>query len=286
MARASGSVRALHRRYRGTMRLILTSLITLMLIVRPEVSSAQQADRAVSGQSIAIGVGAVAGIVAFNAATLGLAAFPGGLAYAAGATVPAEMAVAINRVYAVTTAVAGGWLGEYLYVRQAKARAEITDSGRMTAAALGAVVGVAAFSLTTASLGSLPWGGGVSAPVPVSVMLGSRVIAVGAAGIGALGGAWLYADSTAQPTDAGYALSLLGGALAGVVAGNLLTAGQIGTLPYYAGAGAANAGGAIATSAAAAASRVYAITFGVAGAMVAGKWYTSASAAPVKRPTP
>lgn len=268
------------------MRLILTSLLVLTLIARPAASSAQHADRAVSGQSIAIGIGAVAAVVVFNAATLGLPAFPGGLAYAAGAMVPAEMAVAINRVYAVSTAVAGAWLGEYFYVRQAKVPGDVTASGRMTAAALGAVAGVTAFSLATASLGSLPWGGGVSAPVPVSVMLGSRVIAVGAAGIGALGGAWLYADTTVQPTDTGYALSLLGGALAGVVAGNLLTAGQIGTLPYYAGAGAANAGGAIATSAAAAASRVYAITFGVAGAMVAGKWYTSASAAPVKRPTP
>ena len=62
-------------------------------------------------------LGAVAGVVVFNGAALGPGAFPGGWAYAAGTTVPAEMAVAINRLYAVGSAVAGGWLGEHVSLR-------------------------------------------------------------------------------------------------------------------------------------------------------------------------
>jgi hypothetical protein len=66
---------------------------------------------------IVVGVGAIAGVVAFNWLALGVEALPGGFGYAAGATVPAEMSVAINRVYAVTSAVVGGWVAYYLYAR-------------------------------------------------------------------------------------------------------------------------------------------------------------------------
>jgi hypothetical protein len=66
---------------------------------------------------IVVGAGAIAGVVAFNVLALGLEALPGGFAYAAGATVPAEMSVAMNRVYAVTSAVVGSWLAYYLYAR-------------------------------------------------------------------------------------------------------------------------------------------------------------------------
>jgi hypothetical protein len=66
---------------------------------------------------IVVGVGAVAGIVAFNWLVLGVEALPGGFAYSAGATVPAEMSVAISRVYAVTSAVLGSWAAYYLYAR-------------------------------------------------------------------------------------------------------------------------------------------------------------------------
>jgi hypothetical protein len=60
-----------------------------------------------------VGLGAIAGVVIFNVAALGVEALPGGMAYAAGATVPAEMSVAMSRVYATTSAVIGGWVGYY-----------------------------------------------------------------------------------------------------------------------------------------------------------------------------
>lgn len=67
---------------------------------------------------IVVGLGALAGVVAFNLVALGPAALPGGLAYggAAGAAlVPAEMSVAMSRVYATAAAGAGGLLAYYLY---------------------------------------------------------------------------------------------------------------------------------------------------------------------------
>jgi len=68
-------------------------------------------------------------------------------------------------------------------------------------------------------------------------------------------------------------------ALAGVAIGNFLTAGTIGLPPYYAGAGVANAAGAMATSAAQAASRVYVIGSGVLGAWVADWLYRRSDSA-------
>jgi hypothetical protein len=62
---------------------------------------------------IVVGLGAIAGVVVFNVAALGVEALPGGLAYAAGASVPAEMSVAMSRAYATTSAVIGGWIGYY-----------------------------------------------------------------------------------------------------------------------------------------------------------------------------
>ncbi len=62
---------------------------------------------------LAIGAGAIAGVVLFNVVALGVEALPGGLAYEAGDTIPAEMSVAMSRVYAATAAVAGGLLAYY-----------------------------------------------------------------------------------------------------------------------------------------------------------------------------
>lgn len=64
---------------------------------------------------IVVGLGAIAGVVIFNVAVLGVEALPGGLAYGAGATVPAEMSVAMSRVYATTSAVVGGLIAYYAY---------------------------------------------------------------------------------------------------------------------------------------------------------------------------
>lgn len=66
---------------------------------------------------LVIGLGAIAGVVVFNVAALGLEAIPGGLAYEAGATVPAEMSVAMSRVYATGAAVVGGLLAYYAVAR-------------------------------------------------------------------------------------------------------------------------------------------------------------------------
>ncbi|MGQ9366879.1 hypothetical protein [Azospirillum sp. ST 5-10] len=64
---------------------------------------------------VVIGLGAIAGVVGFNLVALGVGAVPGGAAYAAGMMVPAEMSVAMSRVYAITSAVAGAWVANYLY---------------------------------------------------------------------------------------------------------------------------------------------------------------------------
>lgn len=66
---------------------------------------------------IVVGVGAIAGVIGFNLLALGVEALPGGFGYAAGATIPAEMSVAMNRVYAVTSAVVGSWVAYYFYAR-------------------------------------------------------------------------------------------------------------------------------------------------------------------------
>jgi hypothetical protein len=62
-----------------------------------------------------VALGAIAGIVVFNVAALGIEALPGGMAYASGATVPAEMSVAMSRVYAGASAVIGGLIADYIY---------------------------------------------------------------------------------------------------------------------------------------------------------------------------
>jgi hypothetical protein len=229
-------------------------------------------------RSVAVGVGAIAGVAAFNAAIFGLGAFPGGLAYAAGATVPAEMAVAINRLYAVTTGVAGAWAGESLYTGSIEG--DPSASERIMAAGLGAIAGVGAFGWLTAPLGSVPWAGAALDAMPAATMVGSRIIAVTTGGLGALAGNWLYDRATGEQSDQAYAWSLFGGALAGVALGNLLVAGQIGMPPYYIGAGLAEAGGAIATSAASAASRLVAVTSGAAGALAAHWLYNGSATEP------
>lgn len=65
---------------------------------------------------LVVAAGAVAGVVGFNVLALGLEALPGGLAYAApAAVVPAEMSVAMSRVYATVAAATGGAIAYYLY---------------------------------------------------------------------------------------------------------------------------------------------------------------------------
>jgi hypothetical protein len=144
---------------------------------------------------------------------------------------------------------------------------------RLLAVGAGAVAGAVLFNVLAAPLGTVPLAGGVLNPVPYSVALGSRLIAVSAAGAGAIGATWLYDRWTGYRSDYQYLLALGAGALAGVAVGNYLTMGIWGTPPYYVGAGVANAVGPMASTAAQAASRVYVIGSGVLGAWVADYLY-------------
>ena len=64
---------------------------------------------------LAVGLGAIGGVIVFNLATGGMAAVPM-LASATGGTV-VESTVAVSRVYAVSSAVVGGLVGDYSYRR-------------------------------------------------------------------------------------------------------------------------------------------------------------------------
>jgi hypothetical protein len=220
---------------------------------------------------IVVGLGAIGGVVAFNVLALGVEALPGGLAYAGAATVPAEMSVAMSRVYATTSAVIGGWLGYYGSDRLSSD--STTLNPRLIATGVGAVMGAVTFNLLAAPLGTVPLAGGVLEPVAVDVALGSRLIAATATAAGALGANWLYDRWAGQSSDYKYLGSLAAGAIAGVAVGNYLSAGILGTPPYYPGAGVASAAGAVASSAAQAASRVYVIGSAVLGAWAADYLY-------------
>ena len=143
---------------------------------------------------------------------------------------------------------------------------------RLVIVGLGAVAAVAAFNVLAAPLGTVPMAGGTLAAVPYSVAMGSRLIAVASAGAGALGATWLYDRWAGEQSDYKYLATLGAGALLGVAVGNYLTIGALGTPPYYVGAGAANAAGALASPAAQAASRIYVIGTATLGAWAAD-WY-------------
>jgi len=249
------------------------TLAAVTIALHPLPAAAQAPDKptgAIDSRALVVGLGAIGGVVAFNALALGLSALPGGLAYAGAATVPAEMSVAMSRVYATTSAVIGGWLG-YASAGQSSQGAAL-DS-RLVAAGAGAVMGAVTFNVLAAPFGIVPLAGGALEPVAVDVALGSRLIAATTAGAGALGANWLYDRWTGQQSDYKYLGSLAVGAVAGVAVGNVLSAGTLGVLPYYPGAGAANAAGALASGAAQAASRVYVIGSGVLGAWAADYLY-------------
>ena len=140
---------------------------------------------------------------------------------------------------------------------------------RLLAVGAGAVVGAVVFNVLSAPLGIVPLAGGTLDAVPLNVALGSRLIGVVSAGAGALGATLLYDHWTGYRSDYTYALTLGAGAFAGVAIGNFLQVGVIGTLPYYVGAGVANATDILAAPAEQAASRIYVIASGVLGAWVA-----------------
>ncbi len=194
-----------------------------------------------------------------------------------------------------SSAVAAGLLGVSLLVpslayadtpaAKPAAAAQPASSGSyvdpgLLAVGAGAVVGIVAFNVLTGPLGAVPLAGGALDAVPYSIALGSRTIAAVSAGVGALAATWAYDAWNGTKTNYLYLTSLGAGALAGVLAGNFLAIGAFGSPPYYLGAGAeaASAGGALASSGAQAASRVYVIGSGVLGAWVADYiWHREAA---------
>lgn len=80
-------------------------------------AAAAPAERPVDYFPLVVGLGAVAGVVGYNVLAFGLGAVPGGLAYGVGGAlvVPAEMSVAMSRVYATVSAVAGGLIAYYAF---------------------------------------------------------------------------------------------------------------------------------------------------------------------------
>src|SRR3954447_18520697 len=103
-------------------RLLILAIVAL-LVGQPSAVLAQIAAQPGAAQPEAensalpyvVALGAIAGVVVFNVAALGIEALPGGMAYAGSVTVPAEMSVAMSRVYAATSAVIGGLIADYIY---------------------------------------------------------------------------------------------------------------------------------------------------------------------------
>lgn len=143
---------------------------------------------------------------------------------------------------------------------------------RLLAVGAGAVVSIVAFNVLAAPLGTVPLAGGVLEPVPYTVALGSRLIAAFSAATGALSALWAYDAWNGTKSDYRYLVALGAGAVAGVGIGNYLALGELGWPPYYAGAG-EEAAGAIASTAAQAASRIYVIGTAVLGAWAADYFY-------------
>jgi hypothetical protein len=287
------------------MRRILIALLAVLLTAAPAAVYAQSAPAQVALAPLPAGIefipvaateapvaksdfylpvvalGAVAGVVGFNLLALGTAAIPGGLAYAAGTIVPAEMSVAMSRVYAGGSAVLGGWIGHNVYqsattpAQVAANRTEWSIDPDLLFAGAGAITAIAAFNVLTGPLGTVPFAGAILAPVPYETALGSRLIAALSGGGGALAASFGYDAVTGESHDQMHLVTLGLGALGGVAVGNYLT-GTLGTLPYYPGAGvsAASIGGAgMASAAAQAASRVYVIASAVVGAWAADWLY-------------
>lgn len=147
---------------------------------------------------------------------------------------------------------------------------------RLFTVGAGALLGITAFNVLSAPLGVVPLAGAALAAVPVDIALGSRVLAIASAGAGAAAALLVYDYQTGQDFPTGYVASIAAGALVGVMGANLLSAGTVGTLPYYPGSGAI--GGELASSAAQAASRVYVIGAGVLGGLAGASLYESSRA--------
>ncbi|MGQ9366878.1 hypothetical protein [Azospirillum sp. ST 5-10] len=150
-----------------------------------------------------------------------------------------------------------------------------TVNRQLMAVGAGAIVGIVAFNVLAAPLGTVPLAGGALAAVPYDVALGSRLIATLSGGAGALAATYAYDQWTGHETDYKYWLALGAGALGGVAVGNVLSAGMLGRMPYYVGAGADSVGVPMASAASQAFSRIAVIASGVMGAWVADWAYNA-----------
>ncbi|MGE0718053.1 MAG: hypothetical protein AB7P02_21580 [Alphaproteobacteria bacterium] len=263
-------------------RLAAAALVPALLLAGPAAAQtappppAAAAPAAASSGSwlpLAAGIGAIVGVVSFNVLALGLPALPGGMAASAPA-VAAEFSVAMSRVYATASAIAGGLMANWAYEsatgpdRRERASWWPVDP-QLLAIGAGAIVGAVGFNLFTAPLGTVPLAGAPLAAVPTETALGSRILAGLSGAAGAIGATAIYDWVTGEATDYAHAAALAAGALGGIAIGNVLQ-GSLGTLPYYAGAGeVAATASAMASAAAQASSRVYVIASGVFGAWTA-----------------
>jgi hypothetical protein len=103
--------------YRTLILAIVALLASQPVAVRAQTAAPPRTAPAADDSALpyVVALGAIAGVVVFNVAALGIEALPGGMAYAGTATVPAEMSVAMSRVYAATSAVIGGLIADYIY---------------------------------------------------------------------------------------------------------------------------------------------------------------------------
>jgi hypothetical protein len=108
------------REVESNMRRLVALALLAVVLMQSNTATAQPARAAAAPvlsegnwRPIVVGLGAIAGVVTFNVLAIGIEALPGGVAYTASATVPAEASVAISRVYATTSAVVGAWIAYY-----------------------------------------------------------------------------------------------------------------------------------------------------------------------------
>lgn len=102
------------------MRRTLPALLMMLCCLSPLTALAQTAEQppplSETAYPYVIGLGAIAGVVATQGLLFGAAGFPflaGSVA--AESVIAAEVSVGISRIYAVSSAVAGAWIANWLY---------------------------------------------------------------------------------------------------------------------------------------------------------------------------
>jgi hypothetical protein len=157
-------------------------------------------DGPVDRRLLAVGAGAVAGVVAFNLLTapLGTVPFVGGVL----AAVPESVAVG-SRLIAVTTAGAGALAAVWIYDEWTGHQ---SNYGYLLSLGAGALAGVAVGNLLSiGALGTPPYfvGAGVANGAGVmasaAAQAASRIYVVGSAVIGAWAGDWIYRRQHGSP---------------------------------------------------------------------------------------